>query len=167
MAEESEESKDTTSENVASETTSESVTSETTSESVTSETTSESVTSETTSESTQSTQQERPKLPPVDFTSFISELATTAFAYMGGFQNPETKEVLVDLEMVQRMIDTLDLLKEKTKGNLTTPEDNFLDNTLYDLKMSYLRVANNPPPKPETTESEPQIPSEASKTDEG
>ena len=105
------------------------------------------------SETTTSAQRERVKLPPVDFTSFISELATTAFAYLGGLQDPETEEVWVELEMAKRMIDTIDLLKAKTKGNLTAPEGNFLENTLYNLKMSYVRMANQPPPKPKAPES--------------
>ena len=120
---------------------------------------------ESTSGSDQSTEQERPKLPPVDFSAFIAELGTTALAYLGGFQNPETKEVFVDLEMAKRTIDTIDLLKEKTKGNLTAPESNLLDNTLYNLRMTYIRIANNPPPPPtpETSESGAEVPSEETK----
>ena len=98
---------------------------------------------ESTADSSQSTGQERTQLPPVDFSAFIAELGTTALAYLGGFQNPETKEILVDLEMAKRTIDTIDLLKEKTKGNLTAPESNLLDNTLYNLRMTYIRIANN------------------------
>ncbi len=118
-----------------------------------------------TSDSSQSTEQERPQLPPVDFSAFIAELGTTAFAYLGGFQNPETKEALIDLEMAKRTIDTIDLLKEKTTGNLTVPESNLLDNTLYNLRMAYIRMANNPPPPPtpETSESTSEIPSEETK----
>ena len=120
---------------------------------------------ESTSDSAQSTEQERPKLPPIDFSAFIAELGTTAFAYLGGLQNPETKEVFVDLEMAKRTIDTIDLLKEKTKGNLTAPESNLLDNTLYNLRMTYIRIANNPPPPPtpETSESGSEPPSEGTK----
>ena len=120
---------------------------------------------ESTSDSSQSTEQERPQLPPVDFSAFIAELGTTAFAYLGGLQNPETKEVFVDLEMAKRTIDTIDLLKEKTKGNLTAPESNLLDNTLYNLRMTYIRIANNPPapPTPETSEAGSETPSEATK----
>ena len=120
---------------------------------------------EPTSDSTQSTEQERPQLPPVDFSAFIAELGTTALAYLGGFQNPETKEILVDLEMAKRTIDTIDLLKEKTEGNLTAPESNLLDNTLYNLRMTYIRRANNPPspPTPETSESGSEAPSEETK----
>ena len=120
---------------------------------------------ESTADSSQSTGQERPQLPPVDFSAFIAELGTTALAYLGGFQNPETKEILVDLEMAKRTIDTIDLLKEKTKGNLTAPESNLLDNTLYNLRMTYIRIANNPPPPPtpETSESTSESPSEETK----
>ena len=109
---------------------------------------------ESTSDSPQSTQQERPTLQPVDFSAFIAELGTTAFAYLGGLQNPETKEVFVDIKMAKRTIDTIDLLKEKTKGNLTAPESNLLDNTLYNLRMTYIRIANNPPPPPKSENSE-------------
>ena len=122
---------------------------------------------ESTSDSSQSTEQERPQLPPVDFSAFIAELGTTAFAYLGGLQNPETKEFFVDLEMAKRTIDTIDLLKEKTKGNLTVPESNLLDNTLYNLRMTYIRIANNPPPPPtpETSESTTEVPSEEPETE--
>ncbi len=120
---------------------------------------------ESTSDSSQSTEQERPKLPPIDFSAFIAELGMTAVTYLGGYQNPETKEVLVDLEMAKRTIDTIDLLKEKTKGNLTAPESNLLDNTLYNLRMTYIRIANNPPPPPtpEASESTNEAPSEETK----
>ena len=116
-------------------------------------------------DSSQPTEQERPKLPPIDFSAFIAELGMTAVTYLGGYQNPETKEVLVDLEMAKRTIDTIDLLKEKTKGNLTAPESNLLDNTLYNLRMTYIRMANNPPPPPtpETPESTSETPSEETK----
>ncbi len=122
---------------------------------------------ESTSDSSQSTDQERPKLPPVDFSAFIAELGTTAFAYLGGLQNPETKEVFVDLEMAKRTIDTIDLLKEKTKGNLTAPESNLLDNTLYNLRMTYIRIANNssPPPTQEASGSGSEEPSEDTKSE--
>ena len=131
------------------------------------EPTSETTKSGTTSEDTESAERERPKLPPVDFATFISELSTAALAYLGGLQDTETKQVLVDLEMAKRMIDTIDLLKEKTKGNLTSPESSFLDDTLHNLKMTYVRLANNPPPKPEAQESksETETPSEESKSE--
>ena len=70
---------------------------------------------------------ERAQLPPVDFTSLISELSMAASAYLGQLQTSETDEVLVDLGMGRRMIDTIELLKEKTQGNLTSSENDFLE----------------------------------------
>jgi hypothetical protein len=62
---------------------------------------------------------------------------------------------------VKHIIDTIEMLEEKTKGNLTAPESNFLSNTLYELRMNYIRVvsrqeatAQEEPPT-EETEVEP------------
>ena len=67
---------------------------------------------------------------------------------------PETKKVFVDLGIAKRMIDTIELLKEKTEGNLTMPEKNFMENTLYNLRMSFVNSANNSPPSVENSDSE-------------
>lgn len=121
--------------------------------------------SESTSDTSQSTEQDRPKLPPIDFSAFIAELGMTAVTYLGGYQNPETKEVLVDLEMAKRTIDTIELLKEKTTGNLTAPESNLLDNTLHNLRMTYIRLANNPPPSPQPEASESSTEGQSEETE--
>jgi len=44
--------------------------------------------------------------------------------------------------MVRQTIDIIDMLKEKTKGNLTPEEENLIDNILYDLRMRYIREVN-------------------------
>ncbi len=87
--------------------------------------------------------QEEPQLPPIDFISFISDLITTAYLYLQGFRDPETEQVIVNLGLAKRMIDTLEMLEEKTKGNLTAPESNFLANSLYDLRMGYVRAVDS------------------------
>lgn len=99
-------------------------------------------------------QEEKMELPPVDFTTFIGNLASTAYAYMGGMQDPETEKPVVQLDLVKHNIDTIEMLQEKTGGNLTAPEKNFLENTLYNLRMSYVRMINNPPAEEESTETE-------------
>ena len=43
---------------------------------------------------------------------------------------------------MKHIIDTIEMLEEKTKGNLTAPEANFLANTLYELRMGYVRAIN-------------------------
>ena len=86
---------------------------------------------------------ESPGFPPLDFETLITEYSTTAMAYLGGMPDPETQEPIFNLQLAKRMIDTIDLLKEKTKGNLSTPESNFLENTLYSLKMTYVRAVQS------------------------
>lgn len=97
--------------------------------------------------------QEDVQLPPVDFVSFISDLITTAHLYLQGFRDPETEKVIVNLGLAKRMIDTLEMLEEKTKGNLSAPESNFLANSLYDLRMGYVRAVNSQKEIPEQDES--------------
>ena len=77
-----------------------------------------------------------------------------ASAYLGQLQASETDEVLVNLGMGRRMIDTIELLKEKTMGNLTSAENDYLEGALYNLRMVYVRAAQNPPPTPQPKVSE-------------
>jgi hypothetical protein len=112
---------------------------------------------EKTQESEQQTlEKETIELPPVNFINFISSLASTAFMYMGGLVDPETKKPIIELNLAKHHIDIIEMLQQKTKGNLTSPENNFLENTLYNLRMSYIRLATAPPPKeePKTGQSE-------------
>lgn len=85
-------------------------------------------------------QEEAQHLPPIDFISFLANQVETARIYLEGIRNPETDEVVINLPLVKYIIDTIEMLEEKTKGNLTAPEANFLANTLYELRMSYVRV---------------------------
>ena len=101
-------------------------------------------------------QENEPQLPPVNFTSLISEFALAASAHLGQLRTSDKDDVTVDLGMARRMIDTIELLKEKTQSNLTASEGEFLEGTLYNLRMIYVRAAQNPPPatQPSTSETE-------------
>ncbi|MDE0423285.1 MAG: DUF1844 domain-containing protein [Candidatus Poribacteria bacterium] len=85
-------------------------------------------------------QEEAQHLPPVDFISYLANLVETGRLYLNGIPNPETDEVVINLPLVKHIIDTIEMLEEKTKGNLTAPETNFLANTLYELRMGYVRA---------------------------
>lgn len=85
-------------------------------------------------------QQETQQPPQVDFTMFLGELVQTGHLYLQGIRNPETDEVVVNLGFVKHIIETIEMLEEKTKGNLTAPESNYLANTLYELRMGYVRA---------------------------
>ena len=80
-------------------------------------------------------QEEAQQLPPVDFISYLANLVETGRLYLEGIPNPETDEVVTNFPLVKHIIDTIEMLEEKTKGNLTAPEANFLANTLYELRM--------------------------------
>ena len=85
-------------------------------------------------------QEEAQQLPPVDFISYLANLVETGRLYLEGIPNPETNEVVTNLPLVKHIIDTIEMLEEKTKGNLSAPEANFLANTLYELRMGYVRA---------------------------
>ena len=86
---------------------------------------------------------EKSQQPAVSFTSYLHELVHTAFLSLEGYRDPETEKVVVNLGIAKHVIDTLEMLEEKTKGNLTAPETNFLANSLYDLRMGYVRMINS------------------------
>lgn len=86
------------------------------------------------------TQEEAQQLPRIDFITYLNNLVATGHLYLEGIRDPETDEVVVNLGLVKGIIDTIEMLEEKTKGNLTAPEANFLANTLYELRMGYVRA---------------------------
>jgi len=68
-----------------------------------------------------------------------------------GMMHEEGGQPRIDLIGARQTIDTLGLLQEKTKGNLTSTEENFLQNCLYELRMAYVEVTNalaRPPQAP-------------------
>ena len=100
-------------------------------------------------------QEEGQQTPPVDFISYLANLVETGRLYLEGIPNPETDEVVTNLPLVKHIIDTIEMLEEKTKGNLTAPEANFLANTLYELRMGYVRAINS-----QATLTQPEEPTE-------
>jgi len=76
--------------------------------------------------------------PEVDFIFFITTLAAQASIALGNIPNPLTNKQNEDLNQAKFLIDTIDMLKEKTNGNLNEEEGNFLENILYELKMQYI-----------------------------
>ena len=75
------------------------------------------------------------------FERFMASLYMTAMLQLGLMQE-ERGQPRIDLLGARQTIDTLSLLSEKTKGNLTAAEENFLQNCLYELRMAYVEVTN-------------------------
>ncbi len=86
-----------------------------------------------------SKEKEEAMLPPVTFSTFVLSLNMTALIHLGEIPNPETNERQVNLALARHTIDTLDMLKEKTKGNLTHDEEQLLESVLYELRMRYIK----------------------------
>lgn len=78
-------------------------------------------------------------LPEITFPSFIFSLSSTAFVSLGVIPHPETGKQEKDLPLAKQTIDLLGLLRDKTRNNLTSEEDNLFDHLLSDLRMAYVR----------------------------
>ncbi|MFP3867947.1 MAG: DUF1844 domain-containing protein [Desulfobacteraceae bacterium] len=83
-----------------------------------------------------------PPLPPITFSSFLISLSSSAFLHLGDLPDPDTGEKKKDLPLAKQTIDLLGLLREKTRNNLTTEEENLFDHMLYDLRMRYVKEAS-------------------------
>ena len=62
---------------------------------------------------------------------------------MGGMEDPRTKQRHLDLDVAKYHIDTLVVLEEKTKGNLTDDEKRLFDQGLYECRLQYVNVAQS------------------------
>jgi Domain of unknown function (DUF1844) len=84
------------------------------------------------------------------FERFMASLYMSAMLQLG-LMHEQGGQPRVDLIGARQTIDTLSLLSEKTKGNLSSAEENFLQNCLYELRMAYVEVTNalaRPPQAP-------------------
>lgn len=82
-----------------------------------------------------------PSPTSVDFPTFIFSLATGAFINMGLAPDPSTGKAEVNLALAQQNIDILILLKEKTKGNLSSEEMQMLEALLSEAQLKYVEVS--------------------------
>lgn len=74
----------------------------------------------------------------VDFSGFIIGLATQTFAFLGEMPDPRTGQSVVNLDAARHTIDILGVLEDKTKGNLTTSEDQLLKEVLSSVRMGFV-----------------------------
>jgi hypothetical protein len=76
--------------------------------------------------------------PEPDFNFFVTTLALQASIFLGAIPNPATNKKEEDFTQAKFIIDTLGMLKEKTKGNLNPQEADLLENVLYELRLQYI-----------------------------
>ena len=77
-------------------------------------------------------------LPPADFTTIVSMLATQAMLNLGTLPNPMTGKTDRNLPQAKHAIDLVEVLQEKTKGNCNPQEEAMLQNLLHELRMAYV-----------------------------
>jgi len=83
------------------------------------------------------------------FERFLASLYMTAMLQLG-LMHQQGEQPRLDIIGARQTIDTLSLLAEKTRGNLTSTEEAFLQNSLYEVRMAYVEVTNalSRPPQP-------------------
>ena len=77
-------------------------------------------------------------LPSPSFQFLVSNFATQALIELGEVANPVTKETAFAPARAKFTIDLLEVVREKTDGNLEAGEKRFLDGALYELRMKYV-----------------------------
>jgi hypothetical protein len=77
--------------------------------------------------------------PGTAFADFVEPLIAQAYMSLGMLRNPYGQKPQVDVAAARQMIEILTMLKEKTAGNLTPDEDDFLSTHLGELKLAFVQ----------------------------
>jgi len=86
-------------------------------------------------------EQQRAPLPRGNFAALISMLVTQTLFSLGAIKVEGQEDKEPDLELARYNIDMLQTIEEKTKGNLTAEEETVLTNTLNEVRMAYVKMA--------------------------
>ena len=87
------------------------------------------------------------------FIEFVMMQAQQAALFLGRIPNPQTGKPEVNLEIARMFIDQLEMIHEKTRGNLTSEESEILTRVLSDLQLSFVQ-ASGPAGAPATPAAE-------------
>ena len=88
----------------------------------------------------------------MNFLNYLTSLVMQALIFLGEIPNPMAEnKVEVNLRQAKFLIDTLLLLRDKTKGNLSKEEDGFLNMALYELQMKFVERSNGGHQLPDTS----------------
>jgi hypothetical protein len=83
-------------------------------------------------------------MPPASLELLLTSLATEALMAMGQLPHPATGQVQVERNQAKYLIDLVDVLRDKTKGNLTPGEQQLIETLLHQLRMVFVETANRP-----------------------
>src|SRR3954468_11102406 len=79
------------------------------------------------------------------FIEFVMMHAQNAALFLGQIPNPKTGEAEINLDLARMFIDQLEMIQEKTRGNLTNEEAMVLRNALSNLQMAFVEVSGGAP----------------------
>ena len=82
------------------------------------------------------------------FIEFVMMHAQNAALFLGQIPNPKTGEAEINLDLARMFIDQLEMIQEKTRGNLTNEEAMVLRNTLSNLQMAFVEASGAAVPQP-------------------
>jgi hypothetical protein len=82
------------------------------------------------------------------FADLVVRQSNMALMFMGQVPVPGAKERTVDLEAAQMFIDQLEMIEAKTRGNLAREEEQFLKQNLMQLRLAFVKAAEQPAPEP-------------------
>lgn len=82
------------------------------------------------------------------FKGFVSLVTGVAMQQLGKVANPLTGKVERNLDVARAWIETLKMMRVKTRGNLSEDEQRFLETNIANLQMNYVDEAKKPPEKP-------------------
>ena len=102
------------------------------------------------------------------FIEFVMMHAQNAALFLGQIPNPKTGESEVNLDLARMFIDQLEMIREKTRGNLTNEETTVLRNALSNLQMAFVEASGATQPRaaqPEPPQSAPSEPGEQPTSD--
>lgn len=77
--------------------------------------------------------------PPVSFETLVHSIYMSTMLQLGG-ATPEGQAPQVDIIGARQSIDTLTVLADKVKGNLTDSEQQLIDSALFELRMGFLEI---------------------------
>ena len=82
------------------------------------------------------------------FIEFVMMQAQQAAMFLGRIPNPQTGKPEVNLEIARMFIDQLEMIREKTRGNLTAEESEILTRVLSDLQLAFVQSSGSPSAEP-------------------
>jgi hypothetical protein len=77
----------------------------------------------------------------INFSTFLLSLSTSALVSLGELPDPLRNEKSINLALAKQTIHIIEMLQDKTKGNLNDEEKRLVDGMLYDLRMKYVKAA--------------------------